>query len=122
VEQPPGDEQTELKPVYEYGRSKVEAEKVVREESENLGLNHIILRPTGTVPDMAHNSRGRGAYVVWRAGVLGPGDFFTIYELMEMINSGLLCFIPGSGQAQLMYTHVDGAYRRALETGEAALF
>jgi nucleoside-diphosphate-sugar epimerase len=48
VEKPPGDEQTELRPVYEYGRSKVEAEKVVREESERLGVDHIILRPTGT--------------------------------------------------------------------------
>ena len=47
MEKPPGDEQTELRPVYEYGRSKVEAEKVVREESERLGVDHIILRPTG---------------------------------------------------------------------------
>jgi nucleoside-diphosphate-sugar epimerase len=52
VEKPPGDEQTELRPVYEYGRSKVEAEKVVREESERLGVDHIILRPTG-----AHTTR-----------------------------------------------------------------
>lgn len=42
------------------------------------------------------------------AGVLGPGDFFSIYELMHMVNRGLLCFIPGSGSAELMYTHVDG--------------
>jgi len=96
VAKPPGDEQTELRPVYEYGKSKVMAEMLVQEEAPRLGVVPIILRPTG---------------------VLGPGDFFTIFELMEMINSGLLCFIPGSGQAELMYTHVDGLHSHLRSSG-----
>ncbi len=46
VQIPPGTEETPLNPTYPYGRSKVEAERVVRYYGE-LGLPYTILRPTG---------------------------------------------------------------------------
>ncbi|KAL6071993.1 Epimerase domain-containing protein [Balamuthia mandrillaris] len=86
VESPPADETTELRPTSDYGRSKVLAEQIVKELSDKHKLPHIILRPTG---------------------ILGPHDEFAFYELVNMVNSGLLCFIPGDGTALLAFTHVE---------------
>jgi len=47
VEQLPGDENTPLNPVYDYGISKVMAEKAVTDIATKAGLPFVILRPTG---------------------------------------------------------------------------
>lgn len=47
-------------PDFLYGETKVRAEELVRES----GLSHIILRPTG---------------------IFGPGDFFSMYQFIEMV-------------------------------------
>ncbi len=86
VEHPPGDEETELRPSFEYGRSKVMAEEAVREISADTGLKHIILRPTG---------------------VLGEGDFYTAFELIKALNDGEVRFMVGDGEKHIMYTHID---------------
>ncbi|AKG38518.1 hypothetical protein MA03_03395 [Infirmifilum uzonense] len=43
---PPGDENTPLRPQFEYGKSKARAEQVVRKLSEK-GLKYTIIRPSG---------------------------------------------------------------------------
>ncbi|MFW9800718.1 MAG: NAD-dependent epimerase/dehydratase family protein, partial [Candidatus Thorarchaeota archaeon] len=47
VKYPPGNEDTELRPAFRYGESKVAAEIAIREITSETGLPHIILRPTG---------------------------------------------------------------------------
>ncbi|MCF2138199.1 MAG: NAD-dependent epimerase/dehydratase family protein [Candidatus Thorarchaeota archaeon] len=85
VRYPPGNEDTELRPQFDYGQSKVMAEKIVREISRDTGLTHIILRPTG---------------------VTGEGDLYTGYELIKAINDGAIPILPGSGERHIMYTYV----------------
>jgi len=46
VESPPADESTPLNPLYEYGRSKADAERVVR-DSSSQGMEWTIIRPSG---------------------------------------------------------------------------
>jgi nucleoside-diphosphate-sugar epimerase len=86
VRYPPGNEDTELRPQFDYGESKVMAEKAVRQIAEDTGLNYIILRPTG---------------------VMGEGDLYTAYETIKAINQGEVPVLPGDGEKHIMYTHVD---------------
>ncbi len=83
---PPGNEDTELNPSFDYGNSKVQAEQVVREISRDTKLDHIILRPTG---------------------IMGEGDLYTAFEAIEAVNEGTIPALPGDGNKGLMYTHVD---------------
>ena len=82
----PGTEETPCSPSYHYGKSKIQAEERVKQFAEKSNIFSLILRPTG---------------------IYGPGDRFTIWELQKMVEWGLLFFIPGSGNAKLMYTHID---------------
>ncbi|MFW9932880.1 MAG: NAD-dependent epimerase/dehydratase family protein, partial [Candidatus Thorarchaeota archaeon] len=86
VRYPPGNEDTELLPQFDYSKSKVMAEKAIREITRDTGLNHIILRPTG---------------------VMGEGDNYTAMELIEAINNKEVPVLPGDGEKHIMYTHVD---------------
>jgi nucleoside-diphosphate-sugar epimerase len=86
VRYPPGNEDTELNPQFDYSKSKMQAEQVVREISNETGLDHIILRPTG---------------------IMGEGDLYTAFEAIEAVNEGALPVLPGDGEKHLMYTHVD---------------
>jgi dihydroflavonol-4-reductase len=86
VKHPPGNEETDLRPTFDYGRSKVMAENAVREISADAGLPHIIIRPTG---------------------VMGEGDFYTAYELIRNLNDRAVPVLPGDGQKHIMYIHVD---------------
>ncbi len=86
VESPPGDETTPLRPRFKYGHSKVLAENIVREVSQDTGISHIILRPTG---------------------VFGEGDFYTAYELIKALNDGAVPVLPGNGERHIMYTYVE---------------
>ncbi len=90
VRYPPGNEDTELRPQFDYGQSKVLAEKVVREITRDTGLTHVILRPTG---------------------VTGEGDLYTGYELIKAINDGAIPVLPGDGEKHIMYTYVGDVVR-----------
>jgi len=83
---PPGNEDTELNPAFDYSKSKILAEQAVREISSETGLSHIILRPTG---------------------IMGEGDFYTAFEIIKAINDKEIPVLPGDGMKHLMYTHVD---------------
>ncbi len=83
---PPGTEDTELKPDFSYGESKIQAENVIREISKDTDLPHIILRPTG---------------------VHGEGDLYVMYEVMQQLNEGKVFALPTDLSARFMYTHID---------------
>jgi len=83
---PPGDEDTELNPQFDYSKSKIMAEEAIREITKDTGLHHVILRPTG---------------------VMGEGDLYTTFEAIEAVNKGELPVLPGDGEKRIMYTHVD---------------
>lgn len=34
-------------------------------------------------------------------------DFFIVYELVQMINQGILFFIPGDGKCRVMFTYLN---------------
>ena len=82
---PPGNEDTELCPAFDYGKSKVQAEQAVREIGKETGLDYIILRPTG---------------------IMGEGDLYTAFEAIEAVNEGALPVLPGDGKKHLMYTYI----------------
>ncbi|MBN2228514.1 MAG: NAD-dependent epimerase/dehydratase family protein [Candidatus Thorarchaeota archaeon] len=86
VRYPPGNEDTELTPSFDYGQSKVVAEQSIREITKDTKLDHIILRPTG---------------------IMGEGDLYTAFEAIEAVNDGTIPVLPGDGKKHLMYTHVD---------------
>jgi len=83
---PPGTEDSELRPDYSYGESKVLAERAIREISKNTNLGHIIIRPTG---------------------VMGEGDLYVIYEVAAQLYEGKVFALPSDLSAEFMYTHVD---------------
>ncbi|MHA1909596.1 MAG: NAD-dependent epimerase/dehydratase family protein [Candidatus Thorarchaeota archaeon] len=86
VRYPPGNEDTELLPQFDYSKSKKMAEEAIRGITKDTNLHHIILRPTG---------------------VLGEGDTYTILELLQALNNGEIPVLPGDGEKRVMYTHVD---------------
>ncbi|TFG31146.1 NAD-dependent epimerase/dehydratase family protein [Candidatus Thorarchaeota archaeon] len=83
---PPGTEETELRPDYSYGVSKIQAENAIREISKDTDLAHIIIRPTG---------------------VMGEGDLYVMFEVAEQLYEGKVFALPSDLSAQFMYTHVD---------------
>ena len=83
---PPGTEDTELKPDYSYGESKIQAECAIREISKDTDLGHIIIRPTG---------------------VMGEGDLYVILEIAEQLYEGKVFALPNDLSGEIMYTHVD---------------
>ncbi|MFX1319430.1 MAG: NAD-dependent epimerase/dehydratase family protein [Promethearchaeota archaeon] len=86
VTNPPATEETELNPMYDYGKSKVEAEKVVREGAAVGGFEYIVLRPVG---------------------VTGPGEFYVGFETIKAIANRDISMIPGDGRKHIMFMHVD---------------
>jgi len=77
----PYDEETACSPVFYYGSSKLAAEQAIKETNQ---LPYVILRATG---------------------VLGPGDDFVMYELIQTVSYGLLFFTP-KNSGKVMFTHV----------------
>ena len=104
VASPPADESTPLRPVYEYGRSKVSAEKAVRESAAD-GTDWTIIRPSG---------------------VYGPGNVDDIaFWFITSFAKGSLAtrFVVGSGRNLVQFVHVRDvarAFALALENPEAA--
>ena len=83
---PPGTEDTELRPTSSYGESKIQAEKAIRAITDDTGLAHIILRPTG---------------------VMGEGDFYVMHQVAHELYHGKVFALPRDLSAQFMYTYVD---------------
>ncbi len=83
---PPGTEDTELRPDFSYGESKIQAERAIRQITNDTGLAHIILRPTG---------------------VMGEGDQYIMYEVAHELLHGKVFALPRDMSAQFMFTHVD---------------
>ncbi|MGY5860066.1 MAG: NAD-dependent epimerase/dehydratase family protein [Candidatus Thorarchaeota archaeon] len=83
---PPGTEDTELKPDYSYGASKIQAENAIREISKDTDLGHVIIRPTG---------------------VMGEGDLYVMFEVAEQLYEGKVFALPNDLSAEFMYTHAD---------------
>lgn len=88
--------------VYEYGRSKAAGEAVVQEQRAHRdgGFPYIILRPTG---------------------IMGPGDFFSMFETMAAVWSGAFPVAPaGAAAAHIMYTHRTDVVQGILRAVKAA--
>jgi nucleoside-diphosphate-sugar epimerase len=83
---PPGNEDTELRPQFDYAKSKVEAECAIRDISNETGLDHIIIRPTG---------------------IMGEGDLYIMYEVAHELYKGKVFALPRDLSAQFMFTHID---------------
>jgi nucleoside-diphosphate-sugar epimerase len=83
---PPGTEDTELRPDFSYGESKILAEKAIREISKDTDLPYIIIRPTG---------------------VMGEGDLYVMYEVAKQLYEGKVFALPTDLDTKFMYTHVD---------------
>ena len=86
VENPPGTEETPLRPQFDYSKSKKQAEERVRSCALETGLEYVILRSTG---------------------VIGEGELYTVFETVEAVNEGKIPMLPGDGEKTLMYTYVD---------------
>jgi nucleoside-diphosphate-sugar epimerase len=86
IRYPPATEDTELRPDFSYGESKIQAERAIREITEDTGLAHIIIRPTG---------------------VMGEGDLYVMYEVAHELYNGKVFALPRDLSAQFMYTHID---------------
>lgn len=104
VANPPGDEDSPPNPQYEYGRSKLKAEEIVKEYGRK-GLDYTILRPSG---------------------LYGPGnvDDVSFWFITSFAKNSLATrFIVGSGKSLVQFTHVKDAakaFMLALERPEKA--
>jgi nucleoside-diphosphate-sugar epimerase len=83
---PPGNEDTELRPQFDYAKSKVEAECAIRDISKETGLDNIILRPTG---------------------IMGEGDLYIMYEVAYELYEGKMFALPRDLSAQFMFAYID---------------
>jgi nucleoside-diphosphate-sugar epimerase len=83
---PPGNEDTELRPNYAYGESKILAESAIIEVCSETELNYIILRPTG---------------------VFGEGDFYVMYEVIKELYEERIPALPSNLESKFMFAHVD---------------
>jgi nucleoside-diphosphate-sugar epimerase len=105
VESPPADEGTPLRPSYEYGRSKADAERVVRESSAQ-GLEWTVIRPSG---------------------IYGPGNLDDVaywFIVAFAKNSLATRFLVGGGRNLVQFVHARDAARvfvLALENPKASV-
>ncbi|MFX1272898.1 MAG: NAD-dependent epimerase/dehydratase family protein [Promethearchaeota archaeon] len=86
VRYPPGNEDTELRPQFDYAKSKVEAECAIRDMCKEAGLDYIIIRPTG---------------------IMGEGDLYITYEVAFELYNGKVFALPRNLSAQFMFAHID---------------
>jgi nucleoside-diphosphate-sugar epimerase len=88
VENPPGDENSPLNPQYDYGRSKVKAEGIVKEYASK-GLDYTIVRPSG---------------------IYGPRnvDDVSYWFITSVLKNSISTrFIVGSGENLVQFTHIS---------------
>jgi nucleoside-diphosphate-sugar epimerase len=83
---PPGNEDTELRPQFDYAQSKIDAECAIREITDETGLAHVIIRPTG---------------------IMGEGDLYVMYEVAQELYEGKVFALPRNLSTQFMYTHIS---------------
>jgi len=83
-----GDEDTPLNPTYDYGRSKVASEKIVRDYGPK-GIDYTILRPSGI-----YGPRNVNDVSYWTITSFANNDFGTR-------------FLIGSGNNLVQFCHVD---------------
>ncbi|MFW9968246.1 MAG: NAD-dependent epimerase/dehydratase family protein [Candidatus Thorarchaeota archaeon] len=83
---PPANEDTELRPQFDYAKSKVEAESAIKDISKETGIDHVILRPTG---------------------IMGEGDLYVMYEVAYELYNGKVFALPRDLSAQFMFAHID---------------
>ena len=98
-----GDETSELRPQFEYGRSKVKAEEVVRERA-GASLPWTIIRPSG---------------------IYGPGniDDISFWTIVSYGESGATRRMVGSGKNLIQFVHaqdVARAFRLAMDVKDVA--
>ncbi|NHJ14535.1 MAG: NAD-dependent epimerase/dehydratase family protein [Candidatus Thorarchaeota archaeon] len=83
---PPGTEDTELRPNYAYGESKILAETAIKETCKDTELNYIILRPTG---------------------IFGEGDFYVMFEIIKELYRERIPALPSNLESEFMFLYVD---------------
>jgi dihydroflavonol-4-reductase len=83
---PPATEDTELRPDFSYGESKILAEKAIREITSDTNLPHVILRPTG---------------------IIGEGDLYVMYEVAQQLLMGKVFALQRNLNSHFMFTHID---------------
>ncbi|MHA2297465.1 MAG: NAD-dependent epimerase/dehydratase family protein [Candidatus Hodarchaeales archaeon] len=82
-----GTEESDYNPDEVYGRSKMEAEKVLLEMQDKQGLPLTIARPTG---------------------VYGPGDYYVFKGLVDSMDRSIIKrVIPGSLKGTIHWTYID---------------
>jgi len=79
------DENTPCNPVYDYGKTKLVSEQILREMHKNNDFPVTIVRPTG---------------------VYGPGDLYVAYSTVRAIAKGKLSMIPGDGSHYIQFVYV----------------
>jgi nucleoside-diphosphate-sugar epimerase len=105
VESPPADESTPLKPSNKYGRSKVNAERIVKESSAQ-GMEWTIIRPSG---------------------IYGPGnvDDVAFWFIVSFAKNSLATrFLVGGGRNLVQFVHARDAARAfvlALDNPKASI-
>ncbi len=90
-----GTEDSDYNPDEVYGRSKMEAEKILLRMKENSQLPLTIVRPTG---------------------VFGPGDNYTIKEMIECVDRTILNKVfPTAAKNYIHYTYIDDIVQGFIE-------
>lgn len=100
---PPADEDTPCEPNYEYGRSKLRSENLIR-EYQKKGIEFTIIRPSG---------------------IYGPRnlDDVSYWFITSYANTGASKIMVGSGKRVLQFAHVEDVVRGfvlALERSEVS--
>ena len=99
----PADETHPYNPAYQYGISKMMAEKILNKLKDEKGLPVTILRPTG---------------------VYGPGDLYVTLSTVRGVKNGKLNRLPGKGDKYVHFTYVDDVVQgfiKALENPKKAI-
>lgn len=99
----PADEESPPNPKYEYGKSKLLAEELVRRYHKEHGFPVTIIRPSG---------------------VYGPGDLYITYSTIRAIARGLLSRLPGGGENYIQFAFVKDVvqgYLRVIESYKRAM-
>lgn len=89
------DENTPCNPAYDYGKSKLMAEKLMRKMHDEKDFSVTIVRPSG---------------------VYGPGDFYVAYSAVHAIAKGKMSFLPGDGSHLIQFVYVKDLVDGYLKT------
>lgn len=99
----PADENASPNPTYDYGKSKLMAEKMALNYYREEGLPVTIIRPSG---------------------VYGPGDLYVTYSVIKAIAKGLMSRLPGGGSHYIQFVFVEDVvqgYLKVLRNRERAI-